>query len=191
MSDVLVIGLDTDSKGFHWASNKPLWDGTGDQPNPTYVGYSESSADTEIRRSISFRMARRFFKDALKEAEIVHVFCEEPLALQNGKTTRILGLAAGAIWSAFAAEVTSHDAYWHWVDVSSWKKDVVGKGNASKDDIAAFCQNNPAWKAFSFSRIWPEDEENAMLYSDIFEINKNLYDAWCIKTYGVRAVASS
>lgn len=64
------------------------------------------------------------------------VFCEEPLALKNGQTTRLLGLSAGALWEVGHRRRVQ----WTWVDVATWKRVIVGNGNADKAQIAAWVQ---------------------------------------------------
>lgn len=174
MSEALVIGLDTDSSGFHWCSNSPMPDGS--------VGSLVARGkDAEDRRPTVLRGALWFF-ERLPEGD-VHIFCEEPLALKNGKTTRVLGLAAGAIWSGFVlAEHPS--AWWAWTDVSTWKKAVVGKGNASKEEVAENAQADPGWIELSQG-----DYGREQTYADVFDTNRNLYDAWSLMRYGCLTIA--
>lgn len=183
----IVVGLDTDSRGFHWVSNSPLWDGSGDDPAPGKVGFIQAGADTEQRRAISYYSAKSFFGGiASGTSDELHVFCEEPLALKNGKTTRILSLAAGAIWAAFVESGGSRvDRWWYWVDVAHWKKEVCGNGNIGKEEIRMFCRTNPGWQALSREAPATEDEVIAP-YGFAFEDNHNLYDAWCLQVYGTR-----
>lgn len=173
MTEQPIIGMDTSTKGFHWVSTKPLYDGTEVNGAATY-GFLTCKGETDERRAALFLGARSFFR-SLPEGGAC-VFCEEPLALQNGKTTRLLGLAAGAIWAAHL----DFDVTWFWVDVASWKKMVVGKGNASKDQIREFCLGNPAFK---------HDNEDGRGVNPSFEDQPDLYDAWCLKVYGVRQLA--
>lgn len=132
----------------------------------TFVLDAEGSPDE--RRITLFRGARDFFGTLPPGSWI---FAEEPLALQNGKTTRLLGLAAGAIWAAHL----DYDLYWSWCDVAHWKRAIVGKGNASKDEVRDWCEVNPAFKH--------ENREEFLKYLD-------LYDAWAIRMHGVRALHS-
>jgi hypothetical protein len=183
----IVVGLDTDSYGFHWVSNVPLWDGSGDDPEPSLCGAIEHKADLEERRATSYLSAKAFFGGISSgTGQELHVFCEEPLALKNGKTTRVLGLAAGAIWAAFVESGGLRiDRYWYWVDVAHWKKEVVQHGNASKELIRDHVRGNPAWRHHARQRAF----EGAPAYGELFELDKNLYDAWCLCVYGVRAIA--
>lgn len=183
MSD-LVVGLDTDSNGFHWVSTKTI----PFNDRLEKYGWSVSKGNVEVRRREMFVNARIFFKGAIDSATVagtdLHVFCEEPLALQNGKTTRVLCMAAGAVWAAFVVESILNgetqpdgpETYWWWVDVAEWKARIVGRGNANKVQIRDYVRANPSWR---------------QLYGNAdFESNLNLYDAWCLQIFGSRAIVS-
>jgi hypothetical protein len=143
-------------------------------------------AELENRRATSYLSAKAFFGGISRgTGQELHVFCEEPLALKNGKTTRVLGLAAGAIWAAFVESGGLRiGRYWYWVDVAHWKKEVCGKGNLGKPEIRDFCRENPAWEHLSKERPF----EMSPPYDALFEGDHNLYDAWCLMTYGTRAI---
>lgn len=148
MSDSFVVGLDTASNRFHLVANRLISKGRGEKRYHTIQsGPLDPKKDKQWGNADARR--QRLYEDA--EAAFgwfpdgAHIFCEEPLALTNGKTTRLLGLACGAIWAAAHAidpveGRPRFDLWWHWVDVSSWKKDIVGNGNASKDMIALHVQ---------------------------------------------------
>jgi hypothetical protein len=159
-----------------------LWDGVGNTEEEK-CGYVAVKGELESRRATTYLAAKMFFGN-IPSGPVdheLHVFCEEPLALKNGKTTRVLGLAAGAIWAAFVeAGGTRIDRYWYWVDVAHWKKEVVGNGSASKEMIREFVRGNPAFKHLA-------REHN---YDEIFEGNHNLYDAWCLQVYGSRQLST-
>lgn len=144
-----VVGMDTASSRFHVSTTDPAL--------PVFW-FEDADPNPDIRRIRLHFAARRFF-DQLPEGS--SVFCEEPLALQNGKTTVMLSLAAGAIWAAHL----ECDLIWHWVPVSTWKKRIVLNGNASKKRVAAHVR-----------------EEGGEL--PMFEEEPDLYDAWCLRKYG-------
>jgi len=186
----LVIGLDTDSRGFHWVSNSAIRDGRAGGAPPQKVGHIMIKGDIDTRRVLTYMGARDLFR-VLPPVE-THIFCEEPLALQNGKTTRVLGIQAGIIWAGFIEGVDDDHVprYWYWVDVAHWKKEVCGKGNINKDDIRMFCRTNPGWLNLSRERPGHHDDPTlypaSFTYDTLFEDNLNLYDAWCLMVYGVR-----
>lgn len=157
-----TIGIDTSSFTMHGVS----LDGARVR---LYEGRSNLS-DADARRAELLEYASRLFPVLPRGG---HVFCEEPLALQNGSTTRVLSLAAGAIWAAWRA--SGADLWWHWVDVTTWKKRVVGKGNASKGDVRLYVIQTPRYQEL--------DRELQQQMED----QPDLYDAWCLAEYG-RAV---
>lgn len=141
-----VAGLDTASDRFHL-----IYD--DDQGEDRF--FVRVTGDPDDRRRMLHENALAAFGSLPAGC---HVFCEEPLALKNGKTTRVLGLAAGAIWAAHL----EFDLFWHWVDVSSWKKAICGNGNLKKDLVVAVLQDR---HGLSF------DEPD-------------FYDAWALREYG-------
>ena len=169
----IVMGLDTASSRLHYFCTFPL---AGEGEGTQYGGFhaADKTSKDEQRQEL-YEMAHRLFgvlhETGSEEHKKCHIFCEEPLALKNGKTTRLLALAAGAIWAANL----DYNIWWHWVDVASWKKAIVGRGNASKEDVANYCWGNPA---FQHEVKDPH-------------IDQDIYDAWCLKVYGVQFVTLS
>jgi len=150
---LIVAGLDTASNRCHlyvhgWS--QPWW-------TRVFIGMKEVP-NPDARRHTLYREAKAAF--ALLPAG-AHIFCEEPLALKNGRTTRMLGLAAGAIWAAHL----DCDLFWHWVDVSHWKKAIVGNGNADKQQVRDWVQQN-------LGEHWEQPED------------ADFYDAACLCAYG-------
>lgn len=155
---IVIVGIDTSSRGVAWAAltvNGAL------QATGAMV---DDDANPDVRRITLFFSTRRFLRD-LPDGS--HVFCEEPLALKNGKTTRLLGLAAGAIWAASL----ERDLYWHWVDVASWKKAIVGHGNATKEQV----------------RAWAVERHGATVANVPVP---DVYDALAVAHYGLAVVDS-
>lgn len=151
-----VVGIDTASNRVHmYSSELPntrqrVWTFKMDDPNP------------DARRHGLFAFSRGVFHQLPAGTWI---FCEEPIALKNGQTSRLLSLAAGAIWAAHH----DFDVFWYWVNISTWKSEVVGKGNASKELIQDHVQT---------------------AYDEEFD-DEDSYDAYCIWRYGVGAVKSA
>lgn len=183
----LVVGLDTKSRGFHWVSNLPV-EIVG---VPQRCGWAETSPDAEAARAELFSQSRALFQVMMHQHGEVHVFCEEPLALQNGKTTRLLGLAAGAIQAGFF-QAAHFRGWWYWVDVAGWKKSVLGRGAPPADYVGDTSRSRvkdwirdqvDAMPAFSHWRT------EAAVSHETMMAERDLYDAWCLKTYGVRELA--
>ena len=105
------------------------------------------------------------FEVALVGLDNIVIYAEEPLSLQNGKTTRVLTLAAGALWATAA----KYGIEWHWVDVAHWKKEIVGKGSADKKMIAEWAISDGADEG------WEQD----------------FYDAYAIMRLGVKKNAAT
>lgn len=145
----VVAGLDTASDRLHLFCNNGL----------TLSHTCPDKMEANDRRHELYTQAKVIFSFLPRGALLV---CEEPLALQNGKTTRLLGLAAGAIWAAHL----DFAVFWAWADVSAWKKSVIGNGNANKAAIQAWVTENMGLKF---------DQED-------------FYDAAAICRYGEQAV---
>jgi hypothetical protein len=152
-----VVGIDTSSQRLAVSLPK----------QQTFVADAIGSPDE--RRAQLFRAARDLFATLPDGA---HVFCEEPLALKNGATTRWLGLAAGAIWAAHV----DFNFYWYWINVSTWKKELGLGANTKKEFVRPAIEEMP-----SFSH---ENREEFLAYPD-------LYDAWAIRVTGFRLLARS
>lgn len=151
-----VVGVDTSSARLAVSLPK----------HKTFVLDVMGSPD-ERRREL-FYGAREFFQGLPTGAWVV---CEEPLGLaKNGRTTMILNLAAGAIWAAHL----DLDLWWIWLGHSTWKRDIIGRGDAKKSDVRDFCEDNPAFKY--------EDREQFLIYPDLF-------DAFVIRLWGIRNLA--
>lgn len=121
-----------------------------------------TSSNPDVRRAALYYGSVEVCKLLTVLGSDVHIFCEEPISLRNGKTNRLLALAAGAIWAGHL----EFDVYWHWVNISTWKKKIVGKGNATKDEVKS-------WSLIQGGESnWDED----------------MHDAWAICQYGVLAM---
>jgi hypothetical protein len=179
--DARVIGMDTASNRFHWCSNFDIGiDGA------RWGWVTCKNSDPDIRRNELIRYAWMLF--ASIEGKF-YVYCEEPLALQNGKTTRLLGLAAGGIYAAFnIATSITYSPEWNWVDQSSWKKKVLGRGIRPKGyglDIPQ-AKREKAWICATLSESAAfQHEQNDIMLED-FAAQQDLYDAWALKAYGMQ-----
>lgn len=98
------------------------------------------------------------------------VFVEQPLLGRGGVRSTIKVSQAAAI-PLLAAVACGVDGVYE-VNVQSWKKQVVGKGNASKDDVKAWLRvNHPERYAFTGG-------------------DQDLIDATCIYLYGESIVGA-
>jgi Holliday junction resolvasome RuvABC endonuclease subunit len=156
---VATVGLDHDSHGFYAVCLG------GDATHPWFV-YRSKAPDADTRRIQICQEAWLFFASLPERSWI---FAEEPLALQNGKTTRVLCLAAGALW----AQTMGFNVFWTWVDSATWKREIVGTGAASKAQIADCVRFGPRLPAGE-GRL------------EAYEQTPDLFDAHCMAMYGVR-----
>lgn len=182
LREVNVIGLDTKSLGLHWVSNFRI--GIDDS---TYGWVTCSQTHEDPRRQADMRRCQIFHYAALLARSIplgTKIYCEEPLALQNGATTRLLGLAAGAVWAAF--EQNAHGVNWQWVDVSHWKKVVLGRGNPPKDfSLTPKATRTKRWiRECVLDNALFQSEADPTMIED-FDSQLDLYDAWAIRRFGV------
>lgn len=173
-----VVGIDTRSRSFHWVSSIPLG------PARRRWGFIEAPADTdvEIARAKLYREAREFFRFVPYGSS---VFCEEPLALrQNPNTTRLLCMAAAAVWCGLVA--TERSITWYWTNPATWKKAVLGKGAPPKG------QKHKPWIE---QELLANPEFLTWLDFDRrdrgeFQLNPDLYDAWCLMAHGTAVLHS-
>lgn len=122
----MIIGLDT--AGDRWHATVQ---GVGNRKAhfPTSKGPSKGWSPDKRREELC-RTFDEFLSTMVVLAgdEEIHLFCEESQAFgKNGKTTRILNMAAGAIWCIGLR----HPIFWHWVGSSQWKK-MIGTSGKKK-----------------------------------------------------------
>jgi Holliday junction resolvasome RuvABC endonuclease subunit len=93
------------------------------------------------------------------------VYMEEPVVGRNVRSTIVQAQVGGAV---MAAADRAGLPYFELVNNSHWKKEVLGKGNAKKEEISELLE-----------KIWPEAYNLA-------QKDQDLIDASCINRYGVR-----
>lgn len=93
------------------------------------------------------------------------IFAEEPplAGSRNIRTALALSQVAGAVLSRVGAVV-------YLVPVSAWKKQVVGKGNATKDEVAD----------------WVKHHHHTLF--EMCEGDQNKLDAVCLMLYGTQTL---
>ena len=85
--------------------------------------------------------ATNFHQDLSKiivnpEKEKALVAIEQAIFIQNPKSTIAIANVVGAVWGFLLKEDISTTI----IDNRRWKKIIIGKGNAKKDDIKAFAE---------------------------------------------------
>lgn len=90
------------------------------------------------------------------------LYVEEPVVagVRNLRTSLKIAQNAGSVFAGSSIPAT-------FVPVSSWKKQIIGKGNAKKEEIAQFLKEN-------HYEMWANCNED-----------QNLIDATCVALYGV------
>lgn len=181
MSDPAIVGIDTNSFGFHAVSNIPIRM-MGDDPlsTNTYGWVVNRDKDAQQRRSTTFIFAHEFFT-ALPRASAV--FIEEPIIMmKNPETTRKLVMIAGVIEAAFF--YAKPDASLFWVPLGVWRKRVLGVGGGKSSIMKDLAKE---W----VHKQWWDLPTDAWLPVEADYDNKlDLYDAHCIMAYGMWALTT-
>lgn len=167
------LGIDTNSFGFHVVASSPIVM-PGAEGFEQQAGWcTAGSKSAQERRRLVYVTARRFFETIPAGAR---VFVEEPLVLtKNINTTRLLVMMGGVIEAAFMQ--ARPDAYFFWVDVSTWRKEVLAPARGSAP------RNKDGWKALAklYVSMYFDDYPS---WEQTFEQEPDLYDAACIMAYG-------
>ncbi len=101
------------------------------------------------------------FNEVLKEYSPKAVFIEGAIYLQNVKTTLMIARMIDMV----IANCIKENIFYYIVDNKSWKKDILGNGKATKEQIMSFAKTK---------------------WGGIFHENQNLADSSCIAFYGWR-----
>jgi Holliday junction resolvasome RuvABC endonuclease subunit len=113
------------------------------------------------RRDLELFAIKEFSTHNIEKNSIVYV--EEPLVAgaRNLRTSLKIAQVSGVV-------MASAPDFAKFVPVSSWKKEIVGKGNAKKEEISEFLLKE-------YKEMWAECNED-----------QNLIDAACVALYGVK-----
>jgi len=107
------------------------------------------------------RIIFKNFKKVLEKYAPEAVFLEGAIYLQNVKTT----LMIARVIDMAIANCIDKDIYYQIVDNKSWKKDILGNGKSTKEQIMNFAKAK---------------------WGDIFDNNQDLADSALIAFYGLR-----
>jgi len=151
MSD--VIGIDCDSKQITMVklSSESKW------CNSISIESKEKYADkrfADLVRKFDYMMPRVYDYDRTK------VFIEEPIFIQNPKTSILIAYIVGYIISFYLLRNICISL----INNKKWKQEIVGNGSASKDEIQEFVHHK-----------WGIDPKT-----------EHVADATCIAEYGRR-----
>lgn len=165
----VVIGIDPSATHIAYLSLYP--DETWDIVVSTKLGKSGPEACYHAR-NLTLETIDRTRESTIRrfgKPLPIHCFYELPVLGRGGfRSTMVQCFTSGAVQGAiYERECASHP-----VNVSSWKKAVVGKGNADKGQVAEFLRLR--WNA---------------VYS-ASQGNQDIYDAATIALYGRQFLAS-
>ena len=130
----IVVGIDPSSKSIAIATFKVL----GEKITPLSVDKFKSKAkkyDPSVSAWADAQVEAVMLNlmNEISGSNGISVFIEEPIVGRGGAhSTIVQAFVSGAIQSAF----TRRGATVYLVHVSKWKKEVVGKGNATKEEVA-------------------------------------------------------
>lgn len=169
-----VIGIDTNSYGFHAVSTLPVLSFAGQVASYGWVQIDKKT--TYYHRLADIHEAALALFRKLPSGTTI--FCEEALILRtNPETTRKLVMMAGLLYAAFLH--AKPDATWFWVDIVVWRKEVLGKGGGR--DMKSLARNYVLEGAKQLHG-WDTMREVA----DEWDKQADLYEALCIRDYGIK-----
>jgi Holliday junction resolvasome RuvABC endonuclease subunit len=167
LSSKIVIGIDPSSHGFHAAVLCCFEDGdqslalhSSDHPRDKLAGPA-TLVIYEVARDI-WRMLRAY--DSLD----VVIFIEEPVVAgaRNIRSSLLIAQVVGGM-IAMSGDTTQGI---YLVPVATWKKVVIGSGNASKEEVTLW-----------LNRVHPA-------YAADCAGEQDFADACCLALYGVRII---
>ena len=147
------IGVDYGVKKLAMAALPLEWGGAA----PVAFSHFWSS---QVTADDVLQMAPLVLNGWLKEigASNEWMFIEYPFLAHNRKTAMRMAMMAGALFAA-ASPIVS---YVDFVEPSTWKKHVVGRGNANKEDTMNYLTAN---------------------HPDLTFLNDDEADSWCMALY--------
>jgi Holliday junction resolvasome RuvABC endonuclease subunit len=165
----MIVGLDTAGDRWHAVDEFGVMRSAGplEHQKKSAPFYDPRWQNADARREELCRQFHVYLKELVRTEDgdpaKVAICCEYPLSLKNPQTNVMLSLAAGALWDVGR----SWGVTWLWVEISKWKKIVVGNGNADKKRVQAYV-------ALNYRVELAEDD--------------NVADATCICECGVKAI---
>lgn len=150
---MLTIGFDCNSKSIAGV----LLNSKCEFLNSIFV---QSNAKTWDGRLTVLTLELEKYNAFLSKKSVVPIaYIETPIYMQNIKATNSIARVVGIVHSW----LIRNNIYDFEVDVKSWKKAVLGNGNAKKEDIMKFAKSR-----------WDDKI-----------LNQDIADAACIAMYGV------
>ena len=156
-----VMGIDLGIRKVAYA----LWARVYDE-EPTLLG-AEAYESPEPSRPQQLRDLGDFIYDAAHHTKPDYVFIEETLIGNNRKYSIALAQTMGAVMYGLGLHQTESDLDIFTVNVSTWKKQVVGNGNASKTLVKNYI------------------DVTHSAYAVVCGGDQDRYDAACVGLYGL------
>ena len=159
---MIVVGVDTSTKFLAVTARLP-----DDQPPTQWLIPGVGRNIDEV--CVFFNDAAFVIASDLADSNAI-VFVEEPVFVQSRRVVVNLSKVQGAIVAGFGQMLGAEKV--RSVEVSTWKKAAVGKGNATKSEVAAYLAEH-----------WRLAYDGAKLPSGKY--SQDLIDSACIAQYGV------
>lgn len=157
-----VLGVDL---GIHKVAVAAMCDGGFDV-------YALSVISSQPRAT-QLSMLGQFVYDIAAEHDAEYIWIEDNLIGNNRKYSIQLAQTMGAVLCQFGMECFDSQLVVDVVNVKSWKKRIIGNGNAGKDDVRNYVlENHPA-------------------YAELCGADQDKFDATCVGLYGLQVVAQS
>lgn len=135
---IYCVGVDCSTKGYHAIvlNHEGFFVGGN-----TFVSISENDVQRMCEIADAFRTDLYVFDHHVNDpARDIIIVTEGPIYVQNVKVT--LKIAR----SVFGIQTTGWPEQHFTIDNKAWKKDILGNGNATKDDIKQFAMAKWAQK---------------------------------------------
>ena len=123
------LGLDTSSKAIHCV----ILDENGDLIE-LYKATCNTKDSFKKRFPPLIHEFARIVIDEIDFETVDYAVIEEPIFAQNRNVVRTLSEVVGAVWGALCLS----DIPTTLVDNGTWKKEILGSGKATKDDILKY-----------------------------------------------------
>ncbi len=168
-ADRRVVGIDLGIRKAAYA----LWDADGRDNHSELIQTGMREARPQ-HRALELEVIAEWAHETVYEIALAghtYVFIEEPLLGNNRKYSLNLAMTFGAVLSELADLHNAERITIFGVNVQSWKKGTVGKGNAGKEEVRNYILGINS----SYPALCGHDQDRI--------------DAACIGLFGVRTAA--
>lgn len=124
-------------------------------------------AENTLPRDVQLRAVGSFVREFAVLGEVDSVWIEDTIIGNNRRYSIRLAETKGAVMAALSEERLKNGVDVRLVDNKTWKKHVVGNGNADKDTVQNYIRDTRSG------------------YAPLCGDDQDIYDAACIGLYGV------